>query len=430
MSHPTSGDSKIGDIQVLRGIAVATVVFQHLHFSTHLFRQFTHAVTPPSWLAVDLFFVISGFVITGALFRDHFDLFSFLIKRAFRLLPAAIVFILLCLALNAYFLHRWQTRGDLPELTRLMYVVNWPPMGQMSLAILGGFYTLQRHGCALYGGMWSLSVEDQFYLSLALVCLGAVLTGRQRAARMLPRLVAGAAIGLYLFGVAWRAKIALSGQGMDTLPRIIRYFLFHRFDLLALGVTLAFLNRRWGGRFERFFRTRGAFLAPLLLLSPFALVALTGPSYTPQTMSVGILGTGLGFGLLTLAAAHGHAFPKPAGHLYRAFCWLGDRSYTIYLFHFAGMALAWIVTDALFPKYAGEKVHATTVVLQLILVPMLTWPLVELVYRGVEKPLTERGRSFAQRLRRRPVESSAVSAAPSGDGVLIPTRPRALRQAA
>lgn len=394
-------ERKIGDIQVLRGIAVVTVIFQHLHLSTGLFNQFTNSATPPSWMAVDLFFVISGFVIAGALFRDRFEPFAFIVKRAFRLLPAALIFIGLCLLLNLYFMNR-----DLNEYAKLMYAVDWRAMRKMSVAIVGGYYSLQRYGCALYGGMWSLSVEDQFYAGLAVFCLAVAIVFRRHAAKVLPALVCAGAVGIYLYGFALRMQIVITGNGINTLSRYVNYFLFHRFDLLALGVVLAFANRRFGPTIAKLFQDRGPFLTPFLLVGPFVLVSLTGPSYTNQTMGVGITVAGLCFGLLTLAAAHDLAMPPTRGWVYRAWTFLGDRSYSIYLFHFAGMALAWIVIDNIFPKYGGVKVHATTALLQLLLVPLLTLPIVEVVFRWVEQPMTAVGRKVAKRVRILPAEDA------------------------
>ena len=86
-------ESKISDVQVLRGICILFVLFQHLSISVTLFAKFPKQISMPFYLGVELFFIISGYVVTKSLQKDNFNGVKFLIKRVFRLIPAILIFL-------------------------------------------------------------------------------------------------------------------------------------------------------------------------------------------------------------------------------------------------------------------------------------------------------------------------------------------------
>jgi peptidoglycan/LPS O-acetylase OafA/YrhL len=138
------------ELDSLRGIAVLMVVFYHgLYWSsnTSATRGLTRLIllaTQPGWLGVELFFVLSGFLITGILLdtRDRVDYFRrFYVRRALRILPAYVALIVILLAVGQI---RW-------------------PFAAISLAFLANVSGLL--GVPLqYGPLWSLAVEEHFYL--------------------------------------------------------------------------------------------------------------------------------------------------------------------------------------------------------------------------------------------------------------------------
>jgi peptidoglycan/LPS O-acetylase OafA/YrhL len=159
-------------LDALRGIAVLSVVFLHgLKMTPQLAINVTHgikvitAAVSAGWLGVTLFFVLSGFLITGILLdtktRSNYWR-SFYVRRMLRILPVYLVTLLLC---------------------RLLLHVSWTYIG-LCLLFVANFIELRM---ASYGPLWSLAVEEQFYLvwpflvrrltqrTLAILCLASIL---------------------------------------------------------------------------------------------------------------------------------------------------------------------------------------------------------------------------------------------------------------
>jgi peptidoglycan/LPS O-acetylase OafA/YrhL len=145
--------ARMPGIDVLRGMAVLLVVFFHgmayrapnVHWGSGI-ADAVYGLTAWGWLGVNLFFVISGFLITGILDdsveRKNFYK-RFYIRRALRILPAYLAVLALA----------WVTRfisGNYVAVC-LLFLANMPGL-------------LLRHGYLFYGPFWSLAVEEQFYL--------------------------------------------------------------------------------------------------------------------------------------------------------------------------------------------------------------------------------------------------------------------------
>ena len=140
-------------IDVLRGAAVLAVVLFHgmayrapdVDWGSWLANA-VYRLTAWGWLGVNLFFVISGFLITGILDdtlrrRNFYE--RFYIRRALRILPAYVAVLVLA----------WATGFVTP---------NYIAVCMLFLANMPGFFL--RHGYLFYGPFWSLAVEEQFYL--------------------------------------------------------------------------------------------------------------------------------------------------------------------------------------------------------------------------------------------------------------------------
>ena len=162
----------VGALDGVRALAVAGVLLYHAGVPW----------LPGGFLGVDLFFVLSGFLITSLLLAEReatgrIDLARFWLRRARRLLPAAFVVIGVCLLVVAFLPPGEAARTRADALASLGYVNNWHQV----LADRSYFEAFGRP--SLLEHLWSLAVEEQFYLLWPLF-LGFALThlGRRRTA--------------------------------------------------------------------------------------------------------------------------------------------------------------------------------------------------------------------------------------------------------
>lgn len=141
------------DVQGMRAVAVLLVLLFHARFPV-----------PGGLVGVDIFFVISGFIITGALVRElessgRIDIKAFYARRAKRLLPATVVVLVGTLILTLLFIPETRWRGIAWDfLASTFYVENW------RLAAQATDYQAQNAGSSPLQHFRSLGVEEQFYL--------------------------------------------------------------------------------------------------------------------------------------------------------------------------------------------------------------------------------------------------------------------------
>ncbi|MFJ8896195.1 acyltransferase family protein [Leifsonia sp. NPDC102414] len=205
----------------LRALAVAAVLVYHLF----------PGILPGGFIGVDIFFVVSGFLITSLLMRERsstgwIDLRSFWVRRARRLVPAIVVLVVVCSAVAL------AVGGDvlvgLPRqiLGAATFSANW-----LSIAADSSYFA--QDAPELYRNLWSLAVEEQFYLVWPLVILAIALLRQWWARLAVVSLVALAS------AVAMFAEYPAGGDptrvyfGSDT----------HSFGL-AIGAALAILIAR------------------------------------------------------------------------------------------------------------------------------------------------------------------------------------------
>ncbi|MCP2371117.1 peptidoglycan/LPS O-acetylase OafA/YrhL [Agromyces terreus] len=161
------------EVQALRAVAVAAVVLHHGW----------PAVAPAGYMGVDVFFVVSGFLITALLLREvertgRISLSGFYLRRARRILPAAMV-VLVAVSLLSVWLAPYRDWGPYFReiLASAFYVENWRlAIDSQTAAFADLESTPVQH-------FWSLSVEEQFYLGWPLLILAALMLVRLSARR-------------------------------------------------------------------------------------------------------------------------------------------------------------------------------------------------------------------------------------------------------
>jgi peptidoglycan/LPS O-acetylase OafA/YrhL len=212
----------------LRGLAVAAVVLYH----------FAPDLLPGGFLGVDVFFVLSGFLITSLILQEFavtnsLSLGGFWSRRARRLLPASLAMIAVTVAL-AWWLEPSSSRPALrtQSLASLFYVNNWS-------AIASGNSYEGRFGRELpLTHFWSLAIEEQFYLLFPLAILLIVLVLRHRDRAKLSAL-AKPILVLASFGVIASAARMSAMHQPNIDPSRMYFGTETRLHAILLGVALA-----------------------------------------------------------------------------------------------------------------------------------------------------------------------------------------------
>jgi peptidoglycan/LPS O-acetylase OafA/YrhL len=339
----------------LRALAVIAVLLYHADLGW----------IPGGFLGVEVFFVISGYLITLLLVSEHeqngrISLRRFWFRRARRLLPAAYT-LLLVVSLTVVLFVREQaeeTRGDV--VAGLTYTTNW------YLIFTGQSYFQSFGRPSLLRHLWSLAVEEQFYLVWPIILVVLLVLCRRRPERMAIPMLAMVAASTVLMAVLYN----------PTDPSRAYYGTDTRAGGLILGATMALF---WRPGYLR----RGAVAARGRI---FDLVGLGGLGALAVIMATvgdqdALLYRGgfLMVGVATLACIAMATHPKSlvAKMLaLRPIVWVGTRSYAIYLWHWPVYCLTRPGVDV--PWRPGP-----TLVFRLV----VTGVLAELSYRLVEGPI-------------------------------------------
>mgnify|MGYP001594115399 FL=1 len=356
------------------------VIVAHISF----IQKFLYPPFYQSWSGVDLFFVISGFVVSNSLFRilpklstvssvfDRFNLSKnalvlFYLKRMFRILPLAILWIVIPPFLSLYFNHS----GAAPQITRY----------QAYTEIFTALSFQYNYACiynaipCLAGYYWSLSVEEHFYFILPLFLIF-IKKDSTRFAWALAIVVA------ILF--VSRPLIPFHGRP-ESLWQWYRYASHNRFDTLFAGVCLALLHhhrKRSEPKFSKAPKIYGIVLASLLIV----LLALFPGAFLmefPQHLLLTAQCFLSTFIVFLASQERGYIFPFPI--VKDLLEQIGLRSYGIYLIH---VPAQWIALETMYRMNWNWPP-----LLQLAFWLATLGLLVELSHRLIERPLMAYGRS-------------------------------------
>lgn len=311
------------DIQGLRAVAVLAVIAYHAGLPL-----------PGGFIGVDIFFVISGFVITGMLFREHqasgrVRLRSFYWRRFKRLAPALALMITTCLLLAIPLLSPF---GGQQQAAETGIAATFSLANILIARSLGDYFGTPAEG-NLFLNTWSLSVEEQFYLVLPAVLIACWFLARNRGSRRALALIAlGILSGLSLF----LAVLGSTGYSLDRYFWLLGFFSpLTRVWEFGAGAMLALLPLQalWA-RFPRAaspVATAGA----ALIAAALVLVSAATPWPGPWTL-IPVIGT------MMLLAAGISAKGGPIGWLLstRPAVVVGDYSYSLYLWHWPIIVLA------------------------------------------------------------------------------------------
>jgi peptidoglycan/LPS O-acetylase OafA/YrhL len=380
---------KIDDIQILRGIAIAMVLICHLSFSATLLSALPIHLSNPFYAGVELFFVISGFVVTRSLIRGKYEPISFLIRRGFRLFPPILAFLAFSGLINAAI----RLSGRPPFAVDFFCLPFWHFLTQAA-AILGGYLiNLAQPTGYMNAAMWSLSVEFQFYAAASILAIAA-LTLRV-SSRFVGYIVVASAAGVY--AVAAYSRILLT---LGHPAELASYIISFKFDYMALGVLLAYIPDSVLGRPIRY----GPLLAVGLILLPVGILSLYGsrlvaPAPGPDDLDgAGMLITAVCYAALVGLAVGGNLSQALPRALNRFLFMVGERSYTIYLLHFPAMVVAWVMI--VYVNVAWAENAWSYAFVQVVATLVVLVPVTELVYRQLELRSIRGGASVVAAWRR------------------------------
>ncbi|MGH8862940.1 MAG: acyltransferase family protein [Jatrophihabitantaceae bacterium] len=354
----------------VRALAVSAVVVFHLGASW----------LPGGFLGVDVFFTLSGFLITSILLTEFFgrgriSIGNFYLRRARRLLPALFTVLGATTLLTWLFardeLHR--LRGDVGAA--LTYCTNWTQI------VWGRSYFERLDRPSLLQHLWSLAVEEQFYVLWPLVLVACLAVRRRWIVLAVP--AALTVLSLVLMATMFHA-------GQD--PARVYYGSDTHVSPMLIGALVAIVVR-----LRRHAGLTGDTAAGRLLADVLALAGLVGLAwacvhvgyYTAGLYRGGYLFVGIGSAMLIYAA--GRAGTLTARLLGRApLVWIGQRSYAIYLWHWPVLMLTRPGIDVTWPR-------GVVIVLQLVVVVVAS----DLSYRYIERPIRSHGfRAFVSGHRR------------------------------
>jgi peptidoglycan/LPS O-acetylase OafA/YrhL len=332
------------DIQGMRAIAVGMVVIYHLYPS----------LLPGGFAGVDVFFVISGFLITGHLWRGYaktgaVSLADFWGRRAKRLLPAAALVLTVTWIVSRIALPSTRLADTASQVrASALYFQNW------QLARNAVDYLKADDAASPVQHFWSLSVEEQFYLGWPLLFLlaGAVaLTARRRA-----RLARARKVAIGLAGAVVVGSLLYSVYDTRADPAAAYFVTTTRLWELGLGGLLALAPERLAGRLGRHGWLGWAGLA-MVVASAFV---LNGSMAFPGALA--LLPAGGAVALIAGGSAAARLGPARLTSA-RPMVFIGGVSYSLYLWHWPIIAL-WTARRGHSPgALAGPAIVAASVLL-------------------------------------------------------------------
>jgi peptidoglycan/LPS O-acetylase OafA/YrhL len=350
----------------LRAFAILPVLAMHGGFPTGGF------------LGVDLFFVLSGFLITGLLFRElqetaTINFRCFYARRALRLFPAAIASLALAYGFFYY-------TGDSKNF----------PIAALSVI----FYFSNFIGARLLGPLssaWSLAIEEQFYLlwPVALLGLFSLFRGRRRPLMY-------CMLGAVLIVALIRASM------YHYCPRALDLyrFTFSRADSLMAGAIAALIISR-----HRFTSLPILSVAVAVIVSSFVIAVFLCSSLSPVMYYGGFTFAAFVFAALVIALSQ---MPPLLLFSHPLMVWIGRRSYGLYIYHLTIFEALQVV------RVPGSK-------LNLIWVSLLRFGLSFLVaalsYRFLEKPFLNLKEKFVAPRSPAPTEVSPSLSVPDATNV-------------
>lgn len=307
--------ARLRTLDILRVVAVLLVMVRHLAPPAPDMPSWLLTVTSMlirgGWIGVDLFFVLSGYLVAGLLFVeqkrvDRLSVGRFLARRCFKIYPPFYFLVIGSVLAATLVIPNGQVRGA-HLVAELLFVQNYLP--------------------GLWSHTWSLAVEEHFYLLLPVLLAALLMLARRRGEVADPfRKIPVVFVGVALICLALRLRLGLT----TTYAATTHIFPTHlRIDSLFLGVVLSYWRHyRTDWFFAMSRRYRALFSAAGMLCLVPAFVIEQETSWFVPSFGLSFVALGAGMLLWGLAGAE-----PGESRVARAMAFVGARSYSVYLWH-------------------------------------------------------------------------------------------------
>lgn len=306
---------KLYGLDHLRALAITLVFFYHYRIFAH--PAWVDSSASFSWTGVDLFFVLSGYLIAGQLFKQLADkntiaVKEFFIKRFFRIIPPYLVIVALYFCIPVF-----REKESLPPLWKfLTFTQNF------------GLDVIHK---GTFSHAWSLCIEEQFYFTLPFLLLVLHYTKIIKRAAVLPLVLLAAVIGLRFF--SWYHFVQPAAESDDfwlIWYKWIYYPTYTRLDGLLTGVSIAAIMQYSKKLREKIMQYGNIiFIVGLAILT--AAYFICEEMDTAWSIGFGFLIVAIGYGFFVASAISNTSF------LYKKKTFITEQlaslSYAIYLSH-------------------------------------------------------------------------------------------------
>lgn len=307
-----ASNARLLNLDLLRFVAVALVIGRHMAVWPKIpgwpvaLQKVLMVWERGGWVGVDLFFVLSGFLVSGLLFgefrsRGHISPGRFYIRRGLKIYPSFYVL----LAVSAV----------------LLPATGWPFSGRQLLAEM---LFIQNYRLGLWSHTWSLAVEEHFYILLPLLLWAVLALNRHRKAPLRPVLYVAGGLAAGTLGLRiWHAQHVPYSHSESLFPTHLRL------DSLMSGVALAYVYHFHRDRFDQVLGPwRKAFVVlGAACFAPAFIWPLGANAFVP---TAGLTLFQVGGAMLVVSAL---LLPPVASPPLRLLAATGAYSYSIYLWH-------------------------------------------------------------------------------------------------
>jgi peptidoglycan/LPS O-acetylase OafA/YrhL len=360
-------DERAKALDGLRGISIILVMAFHIfkradYFTKHETLHFITSLSYIGWLGVDIFFALSGFLITSILLKtkggnNYFK--NFYARRILRIFPLYYVFIAIMLALLPVLVPDYTSNIRIIAPFLFLYMQNW--MERLGVVGLPAYLAVT----------WSLAIEEQFYLIWPTVVY---YTRRETLIKI--------GLGIILISFLYRIQAVLFWENAEQIASFFYYDTFTRFSEIVFGAVLAalFVDPAWRERIR-------LFSLPIFLVSFSAYVALCVylfPALIPYYSNVPL--TLWSYTLIPLFSTSliGVLVTSTETNLIRRFfqntilVFFGKYSYSMYLLH---MPVALLLLDPMYgTRLRGWKMYVAYIALNFVVTALgslFTWHFLE-----------------------------------------------------